>query len=294
MATHPLRLISWNVAGRARPRLEHQITALCDRCPDIVALQEVTSSTAAHFRAGLARIGLAHVEQSLHLGVPADRRRGVLVASRWPLTPSADTWDVPEPHKMLSVTIPASPWGTIELHTAHVPYGEGGKERAESKNATLGGIAHRLGHHVAHHRILCGDFNTPQAELPAGQIVTWGQQVKDNGNIEVYVEYRGVTGAARDVAERAVLEGLARFGLMDVYRRLPRAGTQDFSYYDRTHGRRVGRRYDHVLASPALNPTRCQYLHDLREGGWSDHAPVEVWFAPEKLCGTREYRDERL
>ncbi len=63
MATHTLRLISWNVAGRARARLEHQITALCDRCPDIVALQEVTSSTAAPFRTGLARIGLAHAEQ---------------------------------------------------------------------------------------------------------------------------------------------------------------------------------------------------------------------------------------
>jgi endonuclease/exonuclease/phosphatase family metal-dependent hydrolase len=39
-------------------------------------------------------------------------------------------------------------------------------------------------------------------------------------------------------------------------------------------------RYDHIFASRALNATSCDYLVALFDDQLSDHAPVEVVFAP--------------
>lgn len=44
------------------------------------------------------------------------------------------------------------------------------------------------------------------------------------------------------------------------------------------HGKAMGRRFDHVYASRNFRPVSCQYLHELREQGLSDHSPVEVCF----------------
>jgi hypothetical protein len=30
-------------------------------------------------------------------------------------------------------------------------------------------------------RVLCGDFNSPQTELPTGEVVTWGQRIRPDG-----------------------------------------------------------------------------------------------------------------
>jgi hypothetical protein len=42
----------------------------------------------------------------------------------------------------------------------------------------------------------------------------------------------------------------------------------------------VGRRFDRVFASTALNARGCRYLHEFRQKGLSDHSPIEVDFNP--------------
>jgi hypothetical protein len=42
-----------------------------------------------------------------------------------------------------------------------------------------------------------------------------------------------------------------------------------------------GYRLDHVFAAPSLNAIECEYLHDFRAAGLSDHAPIEVQFDPQ-------------
>jgi exonuclease III len=48
-----MRPISWNVNGRYGPALARQITAMRDRRPDLVALEEVRAESLAAWRDGL-------------------------------------------------------------------------------------------------------------------------------------------------------------------------------------------------------------------------------------------------
>ncbi len=60
--------------------------------------------------------------------------------------------------------------GEIELHAAYIPPGS---SHGWLKIDTLEGIFRRLAQPSTRPRILCGDFNTPQAERADGRIITW-------------------------------------------------------------------------------------------------------------------------
>ena len=286
-----LRLISWNVNGRVE-RLQDQVTALTERKPDVVALQEVRVTTASALKAELVRIGLPHNTDSF--GVAADpsvltgrRRDGELIASRWPVTalpPGA--FPVPWTERILSAVI-ESPWTTIETHTVHVP---NGSTNGWTKIETFEGLYRRLACRSDRPRILCGDFNSPQNEMSDGRLVTWGQNILPTGETVIKGTWKDRAGREDsnerwDLGERSVLEGLAVFDLPDVYRTLHGYGAEEFSWCWKGKGG-TPRRFDHVFASRELNAVRCQYLHSLREAGLSDHSPIEVDFEPRKVdCG---------
>ena len=259
-----MRLISWNVAASARARARRQAEALAEHAPDVVALQEVTRVTELVFPALLQDIGMPHVQSSRALAEqnavdPAPMRAGILIASRWPfrvLPPSE--FPIPWPQCVLSVVLD-SPWGEVELHSAHVPNGSSYKWK---KVETFEGIFARLARSSALPRILCGDFNSPKDELEDGTVIPWGE-----------------TRARWAAAELSVITGLAEFDLADVYRSLHEYGARDFSWYWRARGLTIGRRFDHVFASRSLNAVACRYLHALREAGLSDHSPIEVHFS---------------
>ena len=68
--------------------------------------------------------------------------------------------------------------------------------------------------------------------------------------------------------------------LPDVFRLLHGYEIQEFSIAMNHKGKITRRRFDHVFASKILNPSSCQYLHEWREQGMSDHSPLEVDFSP--------------
>lgn len=160
----------------------------------------------------------------------------------------------------------------MELTTTHVPNGSANGWR---KVEHLEGLYRYLSrtHDPDLPRILCGDFNSPREELPDGRIITWGQNAKG----------RLVTdrGQRWDAAERSIILGLKAFDLTDVYR-----DTHDYSYRTREgtwvaqqRGLKFPRRFDHVFAAEQLRPWTCEYHHDLREQGLSDHSAVVATFA---------------
>jgi len=215
------------------------------------------------------------------------RQYGELIASRWPLRvlPSS-AFAIPWTERVLSGII-ESPWGVIELHATHIP---NGANHGWIKIEMFEGIYERLACATEHPRILCGDLNTPQAELRSGEIVTWGQDILPDGRIVLEGTWRDPAGREDtserwDRGERNVLAGLAAYDLADVYRAINAYAAPEFSWYWASQGRRVGRRFDHVFASSSLNTRSCSYLHDVRERGLSDHAPIEVDFAPEPARG---------
>jgi exonuclease III len=88
-------------------------------------------------------------------------------------------------------------------------------------------------------------------------------------------------GTTLGKGERNVLEGLAEYGLPEVFRRLNGYDVQAFSWFVKRKGKVIAKRhFDHTFASSDLNPTECRYLTNLLEQGLSDHAAKEAVFAP--------------
>ena len=161
------------------------------------------------------------------------------------------------------------------MHNAHIPPGS---SNGWLKITALRDIYLALAHKSELPRVLCGDFNTPQAELTDGQVVTWAQRLRSSGTWHIARRVRDGSGKEWDEAERAVLTGLGQFDLEDCFRALHDYGRQEHSWYFRGAGKRIGRRFDHVFASPGLRARSCEYLHGPRLGDLSDHSPIEVDF----------------
>ncbi|MBI3878492.1 MAG: endonuclease/exonuclease/phosphatase family protein [Verrucomicrobia bacterium] len=273
-----MRLISWNTNRSARDRIEKQVKVLCARKPDVLALQEVTPKAAEIFREQLERMGWKHIVDSFPRRgsgrLKNGRQYGELIASQWKLKQIASTeFGVPWPEKVLSVVIKTE-LGDVEIHSVHVP---NGSEHGRVKTDTFEAIYKRLARNPRRHRILCGDFNSPQEETPDGQLITWGQNKNADGRFVIGKrKWDGITDERWDLAERCVLEGLRRYDLNDVFRSKHGYRKKAFSFFTNNRGRRVGRRFDHIFASSALKIVACEYLQQLRR--LSDHAPMEAVF----------------
>jgi hypothetical protein len=124
------------------------------------------------------------------------------------------------------------------------------------------------------YRLLCGEPDTPQAETATGEVITWAARPRKDGAYRL----RSSLGDRWDLAERQLLVGLASDGMRDTYRLLHGYARSDYSWF--TTQNKVGRRFDHVFATDELNATSCEYLHDIRERGLSDHSALEVEFSP--------------
>ena len=256
----PIELLSWNVAGRTK-LLPEQVAAVGRREPDIVCLQEIRASTVGPWSMALASAGLTHALDSSAFS--GGRRLFNLLASRWELT-ELHAIGAPQPERVLSALID-SPHGPIEIHNAHVPPApSNGLIKAETCEA----LYFRLARPSDRHRILCGDLNTPRFESEQGEVETFASN--HLGEEERW-----------DFAERSILTGLAQWGMTDVFRALNGYDRRDVSWVMHTRARRkAAHRLDHVIASPALNPIACDYVHGWREAGLSDHSAIEATFSP--------------
>jgi exonuclease III len=240
--------------------MPRQAAAVSRREPDVVALQEVRDERASEWAERLREDGLEHVLDSGDL--LSGRINQTLIASRWELTP-LPTIPAPQPERVLSVVI-ESPWGQVEVHNAHVPPGA---TYGLAKVETLESIYDRLARPASRHRILCGDFNLPQTETAAGDVIT-------------FADHRRAWAERWDAAERSVIPGLEEWDLCDLFRRLHGYGRQEFTWERKTRRGATGRRFDHVLASASLGGVGCDYIHGWREQGLSDHSAVEAVFRP--------------
>jgi exonuclease III len=280
-----MRLISWNLNARRRDATA-QVDALLARAPDVIALQEVTRSSLPTLRSELERSGFAGIADSLTLAPPdfqprGPRRYGQLTASRYPLIAEVPgRLPIPWPERVLTVQLDLRA-RRIMLYNVHVPPGS---SNGWIKIETLNGIHQALAVHTGTPRILCGDSNTPQFESATGEVVTWAQRPGASEEWRTLRTLRGRSGSEWDAGERRVLTGLTEYDLADVYRHLHGYAATDSSWILRRGGREIGRRFDHVFASRSLVPRSCEYLHHLRAAGLSDHAPIEVTFAPEGVA----------
>ena len=108
-------------------------------------------------------------------------------------------------------------------------------------------------------RILAGDFNSPDEELPDGQAVT---NIDDK---DPKIRERWRTAALK------ILKGLGHVGMVDVFRY--QWGYGEVDTLDTSFG---NNRFDHIFASETLNPVACEYDPESLE--YSDHAALIAEF----------------
>jgi len=271
-----MKIISWNVAYRVRKQ-QRQLSALISREPDVIGLQEVTSRTLPLWVEGLKKEGYIYTMSSfsLHGGnseLIGPRRYGILIASRWPLDPvDQRSLIIPWHERLVSVLI-HSPKVDFEFHVAHIPPGA---SHGWLKIETFEGIYKFLARkYNKYPRILCGDFNSPQAESISGEVITWGQDILKDSQVR-FSDREG----RWDAGERSVIQGLAEYNLYDIFRVLNGYDSQEFSWLLRRKGKIIARRrFDHIFAAKTLNPVTCLYIHSFREEWLSDHSAIEATF----------------
>ena len=244
--------------------MDRQAQAVERREPDIVCLQEVRASTAPRWRKALARHGLVHTLDTSEVAPP--RRLFNLIAGRWELNPLPGLL-FPQPERVLG-SICESPWGQVEIWTAHIPPApSNGLVKVETCEVLFAELARC----ASRHRLLCGDLNTPRYESEKGEIETFASNHPEHE-------------ARWDAAERSLLEGLAAWDLADAFRALNGYGRRDVSWVFHTRRRRkAAHRLDHILAAASLNPAYCDYVHEWREAGLSDHSAMEAIFEPNRV-----------
>ncbi len=244
-------------------RLAEQAAALAGRAPDVIALQEVTGRSAALWREALEGYEVtASIETADPAREPAGpRRAGVLIATRerheLPVVPTR--LPVPWPETALSVLVAG-----VEIHCAHVPNAANGIVKPQTLAALRLGLEDAS--EGARGQILCGDLNTPRRETRDGEVITFGQDSRGR--------LRPERGEAWDMAERAVVPGLADIGFRDAFRSVHGYGAREISWAWQRFG--GGYRIDHVFCSAQLQPVAAQYHHEWRETGLSDHSALEA------------------
>jgi exonuclease III len=269
-----VRLLTWNLNGRRK--VDGQTAAIADRCPDVVALQEVTAPSTTLLREALAGIGLPHVIDSFASSPEwkpvGPRKYGLLIGSRFPLAFVASTEVVPWPERVLSAAV-VTPRGAIVIHTTHIPPGcTNGWMKVEMLEA-VSAVASAPSPTPC---ILCGDFNVPQVETAQGRIVTWAEELVKVGEPRLCRRKQGGDARRWDAAERTVMEGGPQRNLIDAFRQLHGYGREEFSWFVRRGTNRTGRRFDHIFCSRDVGVERCEYVQSVREDGLSDHAALEL------------------
>jgi endonuclease/exonuclease/phosphatase family metal-dependent hydrolase len=212
------------------------------REPDVVCLQEVTSTTLERWTEALAPM-------RVQCTLPEERRLAVLLAAR-------DLEPAPPPPVERPETVQAGTVGGTLVVCAHVPNAANGWVKAETLQV--------LGDHLAATsgpRVLAGDLNTPRKEHADGTVWTFARDGRGR--------LRPERGERWDAGERAPWESLD-----DAFRRLHPPGDGEISWaWRRWKG---GYRLDHVLVSDDVEVERCEYRHHWRLRGMSDHSPLEA------------------
>jgi exonuclease III len=253
-----VRLVSWNVAGRVRRQTE-QAARVASVRPDLVALQEVTRATLDAWRSALGTAGLEHVLTGAELAdFPAGRRGlSVLLAAREPLEALGQP-PVPWPERVVAARVLAP--GTLDVCVVHSPVSQRpGLVKVQTHEALwqyLNAVPDRPW-------VVCGDLNTPRREHPDGTLWTFARSSRG--------VLRPERGARWDAAELALLRGLGPAGFRDAFRALHGYGEREPTWTWPNGG---GYRLDHLVVSSRVDVAACDYRHDWRDEGLSDHSAL--------------------
>ena len=265
------RILTWNLAGRVKG-LEPQIAALTSEAWDVVCLQELTPTTIERWAEALSATGLHVAVSTLEPCARGSRRLAVAIASREPLA-VVEVPGLPWPERHLAVRT-AVDGVDAEVHTLHAPLSE---KPDQVKVRTLEALHEFVSADDGAARVVTGDLNTPSYESRDGEIQTFARTRA--GNI------RPAYGERHDAAELLLIQDLPTLGWSDAFRALHGYSRRDRSFM--FVNQKFGWRLDHIIASPPFESVACEYLHQWREDGLSDHSAMwaELRVSPRAAPG---------
>ncbi len=242
-----MRLATWNV-NSVTARLPRLLPWLEQVAPDVVALQETKVATFPEDEVAALGYQVAHAGDG--------RWNGVAVLSRVGLEKvDLELPGHPEPRYA------SAQCGPVHVASVYVPNGRSlDSPQFEHKLAWFASLRVRLDElDPARPLVVMGDFNVARTDA-------------DVWDPAAFVGSTHVTPA-----ERAAMQGLVDWGLVDVVPR-PGKGPNPFTYWDYRAGmfhKDMGMRIDYVLATPAVKVLDAWVDREARKGtAPSDHAPV--------------------
>jgi endonuclease/exonuclease/phosphatase family metal-dependent hydrolase len=268
----PIQIVTWNVhfqGARILDALKGQ--------PDVLTLQEVTFNQRADFEERLIEMGLKCCPDSQPRGGGKDY--GNLIACRWTIEPVEARFSGEKPPwAQLLVQASVSVNGrSFLVISVHIPNGSGyGWRKIDTFNALKDAVREAK----CRPCILTGDFNEPQY-IPlqdGGRIVTWGQWWDADQGCYVctgtWKDRSGRSGAFKqwDAAVRWIFEEHNEHGMQHAYWKAHGQGVMPVSHVSRGQPRW----FDHMFVSPHFCVEICEYLHELRVPGLSDHSALKA------------------
>lgn len=238
-----LRLVTLNISGPSVARAEALASFLGELQADVVVLTETRNNEGTRALLDWCRDQGYSVTGTLP-GTSGER--GVAVARRVGPASAPASVDIDLPHRLVIDELADQP--SLTLVAAYVPSRDASAPRIERKRTFLGQMARAL------------------------QRFTDDQPVVFMGDLNIVGRSHVPRYPAFKAWEYDALDEIAAAGLTDVFADL-NPGVQVYSWVGRTGS---GYRYDYAFVSPSLMDTveGCEYLHEPRERGITDHAAV--------------------
>lgn len=240
----PLRFLTLNISGPSVARAERLASFLADVDADVVVLTETrnnegTRSLLSWFRSEGYLVTGDLPESGGERGVAVARRGGP--PDRHPVVTHVDL-----PHRLVIDELVDDP--SLRLVAAYVPSRDASAHKIERKQRFLRQLSAALrGVRDAEHLVFMGDLN-----------------IVSRSHVPRYPAFKAW--------EYDALDDITAAGLTDVFAEI-NPGVQAYSWIGRTGS---GYRYDYAFVSPELMDVvvGCEYLHEPRECGITDHAAV--------------------
>lgn len=256
----PLRLATLNISGPSVARAEQLASFLGELDADVVVLTETRDNEGTRALLDWCRDQGYSVAGALP-GTSGER--GVAVARRVGPTSLPAVVDVGLPHRLVIDELADQP--SLTLVAAYVPSRDASALKIERKRTFLGQMARALQRFDDDQRVVfMGDLN-----------------IVGRSHVPRYPAFKAW--------EYDALDDIAAAGLTDVFADL-NPGVQVYSWVGRTGS---GYRYDYAFVSASLMDAveGCEYLHEPRERGITDHAAVMLTMrAPSAQSSVRTRR----
>jgi len=239
---YPLRLLTLNISGPSVGRAERLASFLAEVDADVVVLTETRDNDGTRLLLSWCRDEGYLVAGDLP---ESSGERGVAVVRRIGPDRNPEVTQVDLPHRLVIDELSNDP--LLRLVAVYVPSRDASPHKIERKQKFLGQLSAALrGANDAGHIVLMGDLN-----------------IVSRNHVPRYSAFK--------VWEYDALDDIEA-GLTDVFAKI-NPGVQPYSWIGRTGS---GYRYDYAFVSPDLMDAvvGCEYLHEPRERGITDHAAV--------------------